>query len=90
MGETIVSFHTSETKRMSKQWIKKGQPGPIRARVHVSPHKADGPHLVHRRQAHQHQEGKEWEVCECCFIVYALAGFLKILKQMRPQVVEEG
>ena len=24
------------------------------------------------------------------FIVYALAGFLKILKQMRPQVVEEG
>ena len=36
MDESAVSFHTPETKQQSKQWIKKGQPGPIKARVHAS------------------------------------------------------
>jgi histone-lysine N-methyltransferase SETMAR len=33
---TMVSYHTPQTKRQSKQWIEKGKPGPIKARVHAS------------------------------------------------------
>jgi DNA-binding transcriptional regulator YhcF (GntR family) len=36
MDESAVSFHTPETKRQSKQWVKKGQPGPLKAKVHAS------------------------------------------------------
>ncbi len=36
MGETMVSYHTPETKKQSKQWIAKGKPGPIKARVQAS------------------------------------------------------
>jgi hypothetical protein len=36
VDETAVSFHTPETKRQSKQWVKKGQPGPLKAKAHAS------------------------------------------------------
>ena len=36
MDESAVSLHTPETKRQSKQWITKGQPGPLKAKVHAS------------------------------------------------------
>jgi hypothetical protein len=36
MDETMVCYHTPETKRQSKQWVKRGQPGPIKAKVHAS------------------------------------------------------
>ncbi len=36
MDKTMVSYHTPETKKQSKQWIPKDQPGPIKARVHAS------------------------------------------------------
>jgi hypothetical protein len=35
MDESAVSFHTPETKRQSKQWVKKGPPGPLKAKVHA-------------------------------------------------------
>jgi hypothetical protein len=36
MDESAVLFHTPETKKQTKQWVKKGQPGPIKARVHAT------------------------------------------------------
>jgi len=36
MDESAVSLHTPETKAQSKQWLPKGSPGPIKARVHAS------------------------------------------------------
>ncbi len=36
MDETMVSCHTPETKRLSKQWIKKGLPGPVKSKVLAS------------------------------------------------------
>jgi hypothetical protein len=36
MDESEVSYHTPETKRQSMQWIKKGSPGPIKAKVQAS------------------------------------------------------
>jgi hypothetical protein len=36
MDELAVSFHTPETKQQSKQWLKKGEPGLIKAKVHAT------------------------------------------------------
>jgi predicted HAD superfamily phosphohydrolase YqeG len=36
MDETMVSYHSPQTKRQSKQWIKKGLPGPVKAKVAAS------------------------------------------------------
>ena len=36
MDESSVSFHTPATKKQLKEWTKKGQPGPIKAKVHAS------------------------------------------------------
>ncbi len=36
MDETIVSYHTLETKKKSKQWIPESQPGPQKAWFHIS------------------------------------------------------
>jgi hypothetical protein len=36
MDETMVSYHMPETEKQSKQRIKKGQPGPIKVRVHAA------------------------------------------------------
>jgi histone-lysine N-methyltransferase SETMAR len=36
MDETMVCYHTPETKKQPKHWIKKGKPGPIKARVQAS------------------------------------------------------
>ena len=39
MDETLVSYHTPLTKKQSKQWILKGKPGPLKAKVQASPTK---------------------------------------------------
>jgi Transposase (partial DDE domain) len=37
MDESAVSFHTPETKKkQSRQWFKKGTPGPVKAKVHAT------------------------------------------------------
>jgi hypothetical protein len=36
MDETMVSYYTPETKRMSKEWTLKGKPGPLKAKVQAS------------------------------------------------------
>jgi hypothetical protein len=36
MDKTMVSYHTPQTEKQSKQWIKKGLPGPEKAQVLAS------------------------------------------------------
>ena len=36
MDETMVAFHTPETKQRSKQWLPKGSPAPVKAKVIAS------------------------------------------------------
>jgi hypothetical protein len=36
MDESAVNFHMPETKMQFKQWTKKGQLGPIKAKVHAT------------------------------------------------------
>jgi hypothetical protein len=36
MDGSTVSFHTPQIRQQSKQWLVKGKPGPIKAKVHAS------------------------------------------------------
>jgi histone-lysine N-methyltransferase SETMAR len=36
MVETMVCYHTPQSKKQSQQWIQKGKPGPIKAKVQAS------------------------------------------------------
>jgi hypothetical protein len=36
MDETMISYYTPETKRMSNEWTLKGKPGPLKAKVQAS------------------------------------------------------
>jgi predicted HAD superfamily phosphohydrolase YqeG len=36
MDKTTICYHTSKKKEQSQQWIKKGQQGPIKAKVNAN------------------------------------------------------
>ena len=46
MDESAISFHIPETKRQSKKWMKKGQPGPIKEKSPCLKDQADGASLL--------------------------------------------
>jgi hypothetical protein len=89
MDETMVSFHTPETKKQSKQWIAKGKPGPIKARVQASRTKQmilaffDNKGLVY---SHIVARGVP---INANYIVKVLGLFMKQLKKKRPAMVAQ-
>ena len=90
MDETMVSQHTPETKKQSKRLVKKGQPGPLKARVQASRIK----HMVmaffnSAGLIYTHIVPKGNAVNGAC-IVKVLGLFMKKMKQKRPHLVEQG
>ncbi len=84
MDESAVSFHTPKTKRQSRQWVKKGQPGPIKARVHASRTKQmvlvffDAKGVIYTNYV------PKGETVNASYIRSAVARFLKVFKEKRP------
>jgi hypothetical protein len=84
MDESVVSFHTPETKQQSKQWLKKGEPGPIKAKVHVTRAKQmvlaffDAKGLIYTNYV------PKGTMVNARYIVEALGTFLKVLRKKRP------
>ena len=84
MDKTLVSYHTPLTKKQSKQWILKGQPGPIKAKVQASRTKQmvlaffDSKGLIYSNIV------PRGVTVNAAYIVKALASFMKNLKQKRP------
>ena len=89
MDESAVSFHTPETKQQSKQWLKKGQPGPIKARVHASRQKQmllayfDAKGVIYTDYV---PKGK---TVNAKYIIESLRRFLKIFKQKRKTTASQ-
>jgi histone-lysine N-methyltransferase SETMAR len=89
MDETMVCYHTPQTKKQSKQWIKKGQPGPIKARVHASRTKQmvmaffDSKGLVY---THIVPRGA---TINAIYTVKVLGIFMKNLKKKRPAMLQQ-
>ncbi len=89
MDETIVSYHTPETKKQSRQWIEKGKPGPIKAGVHASRTKQmvmaffDCKGLIY---THIVPGGDK---VNAIYIVKVLGTFMKHLRKKRPEMVSQ-
>jgi histone-lysine N-methyltransferase SETMAR len=87
MDESAVSFHTPETKQQSMQWLPKGQPGPVKAKVHATRTKQmvlaffDSKGLISTNYV------PRGSTVNANYIVEALGSFLKILRKKRPQMV---
>ena len=84
VDESAVSFHTPETKKQSKQWTKKGQPGPLKAKVHASRSKQmvlvffDAKGVIYTNYV------PRGETVNADYIKKALARFLVVFRQKRP------
>ena len=90
MDETMVSLHTPETKKQSKRWVKRGQPGPLKARVQASRSKTmilaffDARGLIYTNVV------PKGETVNAAYIVKALGRFMVKLREKRPQLAENG
>jgi histone-lysine N-methyltransferase SETMAR len=89
MDETMVSYHTPEMKKASKQWIKKGLPGPIKAKVHASRTKQmllaffESKGLIY---THIVPRGS---TINANYILKAMDKFMAHLKKKRPEMVQQ-
>jgi histone-lysine N-methyltransferase SETMAR len=88
MDESAVSMHTPTTKQQSKQWLKKGTPGPVKARVHATRTKTmvlaffDSKGMVYNNYVPNGQTvNKE-------YVIKALQEFLRKLRKKRPELVD--
>ena len=90
MDESAVSFHTPETKRQSKQWIKKGEPGPVKAKVHATRTKQmvvcfmDQDGLIYTNYVPRGRSVTGAYTIEC------LKKFLKAFRKKRPVLARSG
>jgi hypothetical protein len=76
MDESAVSMHTPEMKLQSRQWLKKGAPGPIKAKVVASRTKQ----MVYTNHV------PRGATVNADYIIGALNKFLKALRQKRPDL----
>jgi histone-lysine N-methyltransferase SETMAR len=87
MDESAVSMHTPETKRQSMQWLKKGAPGPVKAKVSATRAKQmvlaffDDQGMVYTNYVPRGVS------VNAAYIVDALRRFLKALRKKRPELV---
>jgi histone-lysine N-methyltransferase SETMAR len=89
MDEAMVSYHTSETKKQSKQWIEKGQPGPIKARVHASRTKQMLLVFFDNKGLNYTNIVPRGSMVNANYILKALGTFMKHLKKKRPEMVSK-
>ncbi len=84
MDESDVSFHILETKRVSKQWVKKGQPGPRKAKVHATWTKKMVLVFFNVKGIICKNYVPKGETVNAEYMKKALARFLKVFKAKRP------
>jgi histone-lysine N-methyltransferase SETMAR len=89
MDETMVCYHTPQTKKQSKQWIKKGLPGPIKARVHASRTKQMVMALFDSKGLIYTHIVPRGTTINAIYTVKVLGIFMKNVKKKRPAMVEQ-
>ncbi len=88
MDETMVCYHMPQSKKQSQQWIEKGQPGPIKAKVQASRSKQmlltfDSKGLIY---THIVPRGS---TVNAAYIVKVLDVFMRHFKKKRPVMAEQ-
>jgi histone-lysine N-methyltransferase SETMAR len=86
MDESVVSIYMPETKLQSRQWLKNGKPGPIKAKVVASRTKQmvlvffDDKGMIYTNHV------PRGATMNKDYIIGALKKFLKALRQKRPDL----
>ena len=90
MDESMVAFHTPETKEQSKQWLPKGTPGPLKAKSQASRQKQmvlaffDCKGMIYTNMVPRGQ------TVNGQYILDTLKTFFKHLNRKRPDLAKEG
>jgi histone-lysine N-methyltransferase SETMAR len=87
MDESAVSFHTPEMKQQSMQWLPKGQPRPVKAKVHATRTKQMVLAFFNSKGLIYTNYVPRGTTVNANYIVEALGTFMKILRKKRPQMV---
>jgi histone-lysine N-methyltransferase SETMAR len=87
MDESAVSFHTPETKQQSMQWLPKGQPGPVKAKVHATRTRQMVLLFFYSKGLIYTNYVPRGTTVNANYIIEALGTFMKILRNKRPQIV---
>jgi histone-lysine N-methyltransferase SETMAR len=89
MNETLVSYFTPETKRMSKEWTMKGKQGPLKAKVQASRSKQmvfvvfDSRGLIYTHIASRSA------TINAPYVVDVLGKFWRSLRLKRPELLSQ-
>ncbi len=86
MDESGVSMHTPTTKMQSEQWLKKGMPGPIKAKVAASRTKQMVLAFFDNKGVIYTNYVPRGATVNGDYIIKALKGFLKALRLKRPDL----
>lgn len=90
MDETLVSFYTPETKRQSMQWLPKGSPAPIKAKVSASRTKQmvlsffDNDGVIYQNYVPRGQ------TVNAEYFITIVSNFLKQLRIKRPEKCKDN
>jgi hypothetical protein len=84
MDESAISFQTLETKRASNQWVKKGQPGPRKAKVYATRTKKMVLVFFTAKGVIYTNYVPKGKTVNTEYTKKALARFLKVFKAKRP------
>ena len=90
IDESMVSLHTPETKRQSMQWIKKGEPGPIKARVHATRSKVMVLAFFDQKGVVYTNYVPKGVTVNAAYILKILPIFIKKLRLKRPTLADGG
>ncbi len=89
MDETMVSYNTPQTKRQSKQWIKKGLPGPVKAKVAASRTKQMLVAFFDKKGLVSMHIVLRGTTINANYTIIVLGKFMKHLRIKRPEMVEQ-
>ena len=90
MDESMVAFHTPETKEQSKQWLPKGTPGPLKAKSQASRQKQMVQAFFDHKGMIYTNMVPRGQTVNAAYIVDTFRTFFKHLNKKRPDLAKRG
>jgi hypothetical protein len=90
MDETMVCYHMPQSKKQSQQWIEKGLPGPIKAKVQASRSKQLLLAFFNSKGLIYTHIVPRVSTINAAYIVKVLDVFMRHFKKKRPVMAEQS
>jgi Transposase (partial DDE domain) len=86
MDKLAISLHTPENKNQSKQWLKKGTPGPVMPKAQAWWSKQMVLAFFDKKGMKNTHYAPRGKTVNTNYIIKALCTFLKVLKEKMPEL----